>query len=94
MFYQASIPGCVFAHGLSFIIYIFCSINIFTMCFVGAMFALVVLSCVNLEVINKWPFGKTFAELIIHFRIGWHNSFCSRRNKYVYVFAFSHSSLH
>ena len=94
MFYQASIPGCVFAQALSFIIYIFCSINIFTMCFVGAMFALVVLSCVNLEVINKWPFGKTFAELIIHFRIGWHYSFCLRRNKYVYVFAFSHSSLH
>ena len=71
MFYPVSIPCCVFAHDLQcFIIYIFGSINIFTMCFVGTMFALVVLSCVNLEVINKRAFGKIFAELIIHFRIG------------------------
>ena len=61
----------MFAHDLGFIIYIFGSINIFTMCFVGSMFALVVLSCVNLEVINKWSFGKIFTELIIHF-LYWH----------------------
>ena len=71
--------------------YLFCSVlSIFLQSvFVGPMFALVVLSCVNLEVINNCPFSKIFAVFIIHFRIDTYTSFTNTA-----ILKFLHSRIH